>query len=83
MGGSLDEALIDFADAAASAQDVLRTSGNRRGTPLVVRPQTFRPDARKAATPGQEGVGIMSRSRAALASGVWAAYAMESGGETF
>jgi uncharacterized membrane protein (UPF0182 family) len=75
-GESLDEALMRLlADAAAPAQDVSGTNRDTaQGRPSTSAPRLSDPARRKAATLAREGVGIMTRSRAALASGDWAAY---------
>ena len=75
-GESLDEALMRFlADAGAPAQGGSGAGGDAaHGRLSTSDPGLSDPARRKAATLAREGVGIMARSRAALASGDWAAY---------
>jgi len=77
-GESLDEALRRFlADADAPAQGGSGASGDAAHGRLSTSTSASRlsdPARRKAATLAREGVGIMARSRAALASGDWAGY---------
>ena len=64
-----------LADEAAPVQDVSGTNRDTApGRPSTSASMLSDPARRKAANLAREGVGIMTRSRAALASGDWAAY---------